>query len=87
MSKAEIEDAEIRKKVNHILIAKLAISKYKYGKCKNLALTFEVELKMRGGGGERERERFCFILNKHSLGNIKPATDLLEMHDMILSIP
>ena len=37
MSKAEIEDAEIRKKVNHIiLIAKLAISKYKYDKCKNL---------------------------------------------------
>ena len=37
VSKAEIEDAEIRKKVNHIiLIAKLAISKYKYGKCKNL---------------------------------------------------
>ena len=34
--KAEIEDAEIRKEVNHIiLIAKLAISKYKYGKCKN----------------------------------------------------
>ncbi len=48
MSKAEIEDAEIRKKVNHIiLIAKLAISKYKYGKCKNLALIFEAELKMR----------------------------------------
>ena len=48
MSKAEIEDTEIRKKVNHnILIAKLAISKYKYGKCKNLALIFEVELKMR----------------------------------------
>ena len=34
--KAEIEDAEIKKEVNHIiLIAKLAISKYKYGKCKN----------------------------------------------------
>ena len=48
VSKAEIEDAEIRKKVNHIiLIAKLAISKYKYGKCKNLALIFEAELKMR----------------------------------------
>ena len=47
-SKAETEDAEIRKKVNHIiLIAKLAISKYKYGKCKNLALIFEAELKMR----------------------------------------
>ena len=47
-SKAEIEDAEIRKKVNHIiLIAKLAISKYKYGKCKNLALIFEAELKIR----------------------------------------
>ena len=46
--KAETEDANIRKKVNHnILIAKLAISKYKYGKCKNLALIFEVELKMR----------------------------------------
>jgi len=39
--------AEIRKKVNHImLIAKLAISKYNYGKCKNIALIFEVELKM-----------------------------------------
>ena len=48
MSKAEIEAAEIRKKVNHIiLIAKFAISEYKYGKCKNLALIFEVELKMR----------------------------------------
>ena len=48
MSKAEIEDAEIRKKVNHIiLIAKLAISKYKCGKCKSLALIFEAELKMR----------------------------------------
>ena len=48
VSKAEIEDAEIRKKVYHIiLIAKLAISKYKYGKCKNFALIFEVELKMR----------------------------------------
>ena len=36
VSKSEIEDAEIRKKVNHgILIAKLAISKYKYGKFKN----------------------------------------------------
>ena len=39
---------QIRKKVNHIiLIAKLAISKYKYGKCKNLTLIFEAELKMR----------------------------------------
>ena len=48
VSKAEIEDAETRKKVNHIiLIAKLAISKYKYGKCKNLTLILEVELKMR----------------------------------------
>ena len=36
VSKAEIEDAEIRKEVNHtMLIAKLAISKYKCGKCKN----------------------------------------------------
>ena len=48
VSKAEIEDAEIRKKVNHIiLIAKRAVSKYKYGKWKNLALIFEMELKMR----------------------------------------
>ena len=48
VSNTEIEDAEIRKKVYHIiLIAKLAISKYKYGKCKNFALIFEVELKMR----------------------------------------
>ena len=46
--KAEIEDAEIRKKVNHMIpMAKLAISKYKYGKYKNLALILEVELKMR----------------------------------------
>ena len=44
VSKAEIEDAEIRKKVNHIiLIAKLAISKYKSGKCKNLALIFKAD--------------------------------------------
>ena len=44
--KTEIEDAEIRKKVNHIILtAKIAISKYKNGKYKNLAL--EVELKMR----------------------------------------
>ena len=36
VSKAEIEDAEIRKEVNHIiLITKLPISKYKCGKCKN----------------------------------------------------
>ena len=47
-SKTEIEDAEIRKKVNHImLIAKLAISKHNYGKYKNIALIFGVELKMR----------------------------------------
>ena len=40
--------AEIRKKVNHImLIAKLAISKHNYGKYKNIALIFGVELKMR----------------------------------------
>ena len=44
----EIEDAEIRKKVNHIiLIAKLAISKYKYCKYKNLEMIFETELAMR----------------------------------------
>ena len=48
VSKAEIEDAKMRKKVNYIiLIAKFVISKYKYGKCKNLALIFKVELKMR----------------------------------------
>ena len=47
-SKTEIENAEIRKKVNHtILIAKLAISKYKYGKYKNLEMIFETELEMR----------------------------------------
>ena len=47
-SKTEIEDAEIRKNVNHtILIAKLAISKYKYGKYKNLEMIFETELEMR----------------------------------------
>ena len=35
VSKSLIEDAEIRNRINHIiLIAKLAISKYKYGKCK-----------------------------------------------------
>ena len=36
-SKTEIENAEIRKKVNHIiLIAKVTISEYKSGKYKNL---------------------------------------------------
>ena len=47
-SKTEIKNAEIRKKVNHtILIAKLAISKHKYGKYKNLEMIFETELAMR----------------------------------------
>ena len=48
VSKAETEDAEIRKTVERIILtAKRAVSKYKYGKCKNLALIFEVELKVR----------------------------------------
>ena len=47
-SKTEIENAEIRKKVNHTILAeKLAISKYKYGKYKNLEMIFETELEMR----------------------------------------
>ena len=47
-SKTEIEDPEIRKKVNHIiLIPKLAVSKYKNGKNKNREMIFESELEMR----------------------------------------
>ena len=47
-SKAAIEDAEIRKKVNHIiLIPKLAVLKYKNGKNKNREMIFESEFEMR----------------------------------------
>ena len=48
-SETEIKDAEVRQKLNHIiLIAKLAISKYKYGKYKKkLKMIFETELEMR----------------------------------------
>ena len=39
---------DIRKQVKHnMVIAKLAISKYKYGNCKNLDLMFETELRMK----------------------------------------
>ena len=48
VSKKEMTDTEIRKQVNHIiLIAKQAISKYKFGTCKNLYVIFESELRMR----------------------------------------
>ena len=47
-STKEIKDTEIRKQVNHIIvIAKLAISKYKFGNCKNINVFFEPELKRR----------------------------------------
>ena len=48
MCRKQKQDAEIRKTVKRIILtAKRAVSKYKYGKCKNLALIFEVELKVR----------------------------------------
>ena len=51
VSKPETEDAEIRKTINHIiLIAKLAISKYKYGKYKNLEMIFVTKLEMKSKG-------------------------------------
>ena len=36
---------------------------------------------------ERERRSYRFKLSEHSLGNVKSSTDLVLMHDMILSIP
>ena len=48
VSTKEITNTEIRKQVNHIiLIAKLAISKHKFGNCKNRDVIFASELKMR----------------------------------------
>ena len=48
VTKTQVKDTEVRKKINYIiLIAKLAISKYKYGKYKSLEMIFETERRMR----------------------------------------
>ena len=48
VSKLEILDKEKRKRINLILlIARLSISKYKYGVIKNLEVIFDSELKIR----------------------------------------
>ena len=46
--KDKIPNPISRKEVNHLLlIARLSISKFKYGKCKNLTLVFEAERRQR----------------------------------------
>lgn len=46
--KMEIKNTEMWKNTYRIiLIARLAISKLKYGKCKNLELIFDTEVQMR----------------------------------------
>ena len=49
--KQEMTSVEIRKQVKHnMVIAKLAISKYKYGKYKNLEMIFVTKLEMKSKG-------------------------------------
>ena len=48
VTKTDISNPKTRGKVNYmLLIAKLSISKFKYGQCKNLNAIFEAELRMR----------------------------------------
>ena len=48
VTKTDISNLRTRREVNHLLlIAKLSISKFKYGQCKNLNAIFEAEVRMR----------------------------------------
>ena len=48
LTQSDLKESEKRNKINHILlIAKLTISNYKYGKVTNLRIIFDSELRLK----------------------------------------